>query len=144
MFHTVDGHVNCRLAEFANRPAGAGAALAALMLGLAGAAALLAGWTPLLFSIATVFLFAGPHNWLEARYFLTRLPARWGKLRAFFLVAFAGLFLLTATFATLPWLGRTFATSADFWHSAARRLELGGSCLGGHSDSDAQPAKPAA
>src|SRR5438105_1271393 len=39
-------------------PALSGTALAALMLGLAGAAALLAGWAPLLFSIATVFLFA--------------------------------------------------------------------------------------
>ena len=50
-------------------------------LALACAAALLAGWLPLGFSIVTVFLFAGPHNWIEARYFLTRLPARWGRLR---------------------------------------------------------------
>ena len=95
-----------------------GVVLAGLMLGLAVAAALLAGWAPLLFSIATVFLFAGPHNWLEARYFLTRLPARWGKLRPFFLVAFVGLAGLTAAFAALPWLGRTFATDANLWHSA--------------------------
>ncbi|MFL5340141.1 MAG: hypothetical protein ACJ8F7_08310 [Gemmataceae bacterium] len=95
-----------------------GVALAGVMLGLAVAAALLAGWAPLLFSIATVFLFAGPHNWLEARYFLTRLPARWGKLRPFFLVAFVGLAGLTVAFGALPWLGRTFATGSGFWHSA--------------------------
>ena len=56
-------------------------AFAAGALLLAGGAALLAGWAPLGFSIVTVFLFAGPHNWIELRYFLTRTPARWGRLR---------------------------------------------------------------
>ena len=74
-------------------------ALAAL--GLATAAATLAGWFPLRFSVVTVFLFAGPHNWLELRYFLTRLPARWGRLRGYFLFAFGGVFALTAAFAAL-------------------------------------------
>ncbi len=74
---------------------------AAACLLLAAAAALLAGWAPLGFSIVTVFLFAGPHNWLEIRYFLTRLPARWGKLRPFFLLGFAGIFGLTAVFAAV-------------------------------------------
>src|SRR5258707_1999865 len=86
-------------------PPVSGPILAGGMLGLAVAAALLAGWTPILFSIITVFLFAGPHNWLEARYFLTRLPARWGTLRPFFLVAFAGMVALTGFLAALPWLG---------------------------------------
>src|SRR5581483_7770018 len=71
---------------------------------LAVAAAALAGWAPLGFSIVTVFLFAGPHNWLEARYFLTRLPARWGRLRGYFLLAFAGVFGLTASFAAVAWV----------------------------------------
>src|SRR5690242_12173640 len=62
---------------------------------LAAASAFLAGWAPLGFSIVTVFLFAGPHNWIEARYFLSRLPARWGKLRVYFGLAFAGIFGLT-------------------------------------------------
>src|SRR5271165_4329570 len=75
------------------------------MIALAAAAALLAGWAPLGFSIVTVFLFAGPHNWFEARYFLTRLPARWGKLRSYFLVGFGGVFALTLAFAVFPWLG---------------------------------------
>jgi hypothetical protein len=76
-----------------------------LALGLAVAAALLAGWAPLGFSIVTVFLFAGPHNWVEARYFLGRLPARWGKLRTFFALAFAGVLGLTLAYAALAWLG---------------------------------------
>jgi hypothetical protein len=95
-----------------------GFVLAGAMLALAGAAALLAGWTPIVFSIVTVFLFAGPHNWLEARYFLTRLPARWGKLRGFFLFGFAGIVALTAIFASLPWLADSFRWGPDGWHSA--------------------------
>jgi hypothetical protein len=81
-----------------------GRAFAAALLGLMLAAAVLAGWAPIAFSIVTVFLFAGPHNWVEARYFLARLPARWGKLRGFFLFAFAGVFGLAASFAALRWL----------------------------------------
>src|SRR5437763_1362641 len=45
-------------------------ALAALAV--ACLSAVLAGWLPLGFSIVTVFLFAGPHNWLELRYFMGR------------------------------------------------------------------------
>jgi hypothetical protein len=84
-------------------------------LAIALAAALLAGWVPLRFSIATVFLFAGPHNWLEFRYFLTRLPARWGRLRGFFLFAFAGVLGLTAAFAGLYVWGRYGEPSDQAW-----------------------------
>src|SRR5207248_9340227 len=104
-------------------PPVAGPVLAGGMLVLAVAAALLAGWTPILFSVVTVFRFAGPHNWLEARYFLTRLPARWGTLRPFFLVAFAGMFALTGFLAALPWLGERLGaarvpTVVAGWNSA--------------------------
>jgi hypothetical protein len=77
---------------------------ATVTVGLAVAAAVFAGWLPLQFSFVTVFLFAGPHNWLEFRYFLTRMPGRWGKLRGFFLFAFSGIFVLTALFIGLRWL----------------------------------------
>jgi hypothetical protein len=73
-------------------------------LGVATGAALLAGWAPLQFSIVTVFLFAGPHNWLETRYFLTRLPGRWGRLRGFFLLSFAGIIGLTITYAVMVFM----------------------------------------
>lgn len=66
------------------------------------AACLLAGFTPIAFSIATVFLFAGPHNWLEARYFMTRMPPRWGKLRTYFILGLGGVPLLTAAMIILP------------------------------------------
>jgi len=65
-----------------------------------------------------VFLFAGPHNWIELRYFMARMPARWGKLRGFFLFAFAGVLGLTATFAALPWIADAFALEVDAWPTA--------------------------
>jgi hypothetical protein len=64
--------------------------------------ALFASWLPLQFSVVTVFLFAGPHNWFELRYFLTRLPVRFGKSRNFFLTAFSGIAFLTLSYIALP------------------------------------------
>src|SRR5580692_4120021 len=84
-------------------------------LGVALAAALLAGWVPVRFSIVTVFLFAGPHNWLEFRYFLTRMPARWGRLRSFFLSAFAGMFGLTAAYIGMTSLHAYSLLNDDLW-----------------------------
>ena len=54
---------------------------AAILIVGAGLSAALASLLPLQMSIVTVFLFAGPHNWFEARYFLMRLPARFGRSR---------------------------------------------------------------
>lgn len=72
-----------------------------LVLCLAGAAAF-ASWLPLQISIITVFLFAGPHNWFELRYFLMRLPVRFGRSRNFFVTAFTGLLVLTIAYVSLP------------------------------------------
>ena len=84
----------------------------------------LAGWAPLGFSIVTVFLFAGPHNWFELRYFLMRLPARFGKSRNFFLVAFAGIFVLTVGYLAFPalyylglWSGSNWIAVTGIWNS---------------------------
>src|SRR5947207_1464439 len=54
----------------------AGLPFALAALAVAGLSAFLSGWVPLGFSLVTVFLFAGPHNWLELRYFMGRLAAR--------------------------------------------------------------------
>ncbi|HEX4608357.1 MAG TPA: hypothetical protein VH092_09135 [Urbifossiella sp.] len=89
-----------------------GLPFAAGFVGLVVAAGVLAGAVPVAFSIATVFLFAGPHNWLEARYVLGRLPARVGKLRGFFLLSAAGMVGLTAGFAAIPWLYTQVDTAA--------------------------------
>ena len=78
--------------------------------------AALASWLPLQVSIVTVFLFAGPHNWFELRYFLMRLPVRFGKSRNFFVAAFAGIGLLTAGYVSLPvHLQLATSWSGDAW-----------------------------
>jgi hypothetical protein len=77
-------------------------------------AALLAGTAPIQISIWAVFLFAGPHNWMEARYLVSRLPARFGPLRIYFAVGFGGVLALAAGFWTLPWQG----SIPSLWHSS--------------------------
>jgi hypothetical protein len=101
------------------------AGFAALVVGAALASALLASWLPLQFSIVTLFLFAGPHNWFELRYFLMRLPARFGRSRNFFLTAFAGIGLLTLAYASLPalyysgrWSGASWPLAIGAWNTA--------------------------
>src|SRR6186997_2850938 len=85
--------------------AAAGARLfVAIVLACLLASATLASWLPLQLSIATLFLFAGPHNWFELRYFLMRLPVRFGRSRNFFITAFAGLAVLTCTYVSLPFI----------------------------------------
>lgn len=79
------------------------------------AAAAFASWLPLQVSIVTVFLFAGPHNWFELRYFLMRLPIRFGKSRNFFVTAFAGLGVLTLTYISLPFVYNAALWSEDAW-----------------------------
>ncbi len=91
-----------------------GIAIAAIMLGVATLGMVLAGWIPVEFSIATVFLFAGPHNWFEARYILGRLPARAGKLFGFFALSFAGIVGLTAAFALIPSYLRSGASTSEY------------------------------
>lgn len=94
------------------------------MLTCALLSAAFASWVPLQFSILTVFLFAGPHNLLEFRYFLTRLPVRFGKSQNFFLLAFGGIALLTAAYLALPilyyaqvWSGENWLTLIASWNA---------------------------
>jgi hypothetical protein len=96
----------------------------AISLGVAVLAAALAGWMPIGLSIATVFLFAGPHNWIEFRYFLSRMPVKWGRSRHFFQLAIVGAVGLTALYAALSflaraqsWEARQWALSAAIWNS---------------------------
>jgi hypothetical protein len=81
---------------------GPGLPFAAGLLALATAAAILAGVAPVGVAAAAVLLLAGPHNWLEARYALRRLPARAGKLWPFVAASAAGVLGLTAAFALIP------------------------------------------
>lgn len=98
--------------------------LAGILISCACLSAFFAGWLPLQFSVVTVFLFAGPHNWFEFRYFLMRLPVRFGKSRNFFLTAFAGIGALTLLYVGLPVVygfnllpDRTFPAMLASWNS---------------------------
>lgn len=88
-------------------------AFATGFVALSVGAAALAGWFPIEFSLATVFLFAGPHNWFEARYALGRLPARAGKLWGFFAVSAVGIVGLTVAYAAIPVLMPLFRRTSD-------------------------------
>ena len=97
---------------------------ATVLIASAGLSATLASWLPLQASIVTVFLFAGPHNWFELRYFLMRLPARFGRSRNFFIVAFTGIGLLTVAYVSLPalyylnlWSGANWPTAIATWNT---------------------------
>src|SRR5256886_11027461 len=99
-------------------------AFAAILVGSACWSAALSSWLPLQMSIVTVFLFAGPHNWFELRYFLMRLPARFGRSRNFFAVAFGGIFFLTLAYVSLPalyytnvWSGVNWLTAIATWNT---------------------------
>jgi hypothetical protein len=94
---------------------------AAAALATAAGAAFLAGWAPLGFSIVTVFLFAGPHNWLEFRYFLSQMPAHWGPLRGYFLLAVGGTAVLAAGFAGMPYLADALGWIAALVHLRSRQ-----------------------
>jgi hypothetical protein len=93
-------------------------AFAAIVAASAFLSAAFASWLPLQVSIVTVFLFAGPHNWFELRYFLMRLPARFGRSRNFFAVAFGGIFLLTIAYLSLPALYYANTWTAANWPAA--------------------------
>lgn len=104
--------------ERAERASTSAKLFAVMIIASACLSATIASWLPLQVSIATVFLFAGPHNWFETRYFLMRLPARFGRSRTFFAVAFAGIFLLTLAYVSLPALYYTNVWSGENWPNA--------------------------
>ncbi len=86
----------------------------ALGLTAFGAAAfLLTQQLPLTVSMIAVFLFAGPHNYLEFRYFLTRLPARAGKLKGYFCLSIAGVLALSLFYPAISMLASRFRWSSQ-------------------------------
>lgn len=99
---------------------------AALFLLFCLFSALLISWKPLQLSIITVFLFAGPHNWMELRYFLQRMPARWGKFRLFYTVGLGGVTLLSAAYITLYALGQSWYLNETAWTAS---IAIWNNCL---------------
>ena len=118
---------NISLAAWANTRTSTRTGVRSFAIVLVAAACLsaaLASWLPLQVSIVTVFLFAGPHNWFELRYFLMRLPARFGRSRNFFAVAFAGISTLTVAYLAMPalyyanlWSGANWPDAIATWNT---------------------------
>ncbi|MFM9904093.1 MAG: hypothetical protein ACKVQJ_05915 [Pyrinomonadaceae bacterium] len=78
-------------------------------------AAVLIGAAPLAASIATIFLFAGIHNFMEFRYFAARMPLRWGRSRLFYSVGIGGVIVLAAAYLTLYFASGNWLWSLDSW-----------------------------
>lgn len=88
-------------------------------------ASVLIGSFPLQASIATIFLFAGVHNFMEFRYFVSRMPLHWGRSRTFYSVGIGGVLILSAAYLTLYfasgnwlWSDESWAVSAAIWNTA--------------------------
>lgn len=79
------------------------------------AGAVLIGSFPLQLSIITIFLFAGPHNLMEFRYFAARMPVRWGKSKLFYSVGIGGVVVLTAAYLTLYFASGNWLWSLESW-----------------------------
>jgi hypothetical protein len=88
----------------------------AFVLSCAVAAALI-GSFPLQLSIVTIFLFAGPHNLMEFRYFAARMPVRWGRSRTFYSVGIGGVVVLTAAYLTLYFSSGNWLWSLESWQT---------------------------
>jgi hypothetical protein len=82
---------------------------------LCAISAALIGSFPLQLSILTIFLFAGPHNLMEFRYFAARMPVRWGKSRTFYSVGIGGVVVLTAAYLTLYFSSGNWLWSLESW-----------------------------
>ena len=80
-------------------------------------AAALIGSFPLQLSIVTIFLFAGPHNLMEFRYFAARMPVRWGRSRTFYSVGIGGVVVLTAAYLTLYFASGNWLWSLESWQT---------------------------
>ncbi len=78
-------------------------------------AAALIGSFPLQASIATIFMFAGVHNFMEFRYFAARMPLRWGRSRLFYSVGIGGVIVLAAVYLTLYFASGNWLWSLESW-----------------------------
>lgn len=80
-------------------------------------AAVLIGAFPLAASIATIFLFAGVHNFMEFRYFAARMPLRWGRSWLFYSIGIGGVIVLAAAYLTLYFASGNWLWSNESWLS---------------------------
>ena len=89
-----------------------------LVVGFVSACAFLAtlvGIFPLQVSIVSVFLFAGIHNLMEFRYFVARMPLRWGRSKPYYSVGIGGVIVLTTGYLTIYFMSGNWLWSAASW-----------------------------
>jgi hypothetical protein len=91
--------------------------LAGFLLACASGAAVI-GAFPLQMSIATIFVFAGVHNFMEFRYFVARMPLRWGRSRLYYSVGIGGVVILAGGYLTLYFSSGNWLWSYDTWGTA--------------------------
>jgi hypothetical protein len=82
---------------------------------LCAIAAAAIGAFPLQMSIATIFVFAGVHNFMEFRYFAARMPLRWGRSRLFYSVGIGGVVILAAAYLVLYFSSGNWLWSLNSW-----------------------------
>ena len=90
------------------------ALLAGFLLASAAGAAVI-GSFPLEASIVTIFLFAGAHNFMEFRYFVARMPLRWGRSRLYYTVGIGGVIVLAAAYLSIYFSSGNWLWSYDTW-----------------------------
>src|SRR5258705_8294276 len=73
------------------------------------------GSFPLAASIATIFAFAGVHNFMEFRYFAARMPLRWGRSRLFYSIGIGGVLVLATAYLTLYFASGNWLWSLNNW-----------------------------
>jgi hypothetical protein len=96
-----------------------------LFAGYCAISVLAIGAFPMEASIVTVFLFAGIHNWMEFRYFVGRMPLRWGRSRLYYTVGLGGVALLAMAYllafvgsGNWLWSNREWSVFVSWWNSA--------------------------
>lgn len=85
------------------------------LLGLSALGGLISCYPVLIATLSVAFL-AGPHNLMEARYLLGRLPSRTGKLRGYFWWSAVGVMAMGLSSLTLPFVGGPSALR--YWNAA--------------------------
>ena len=73
------------------------------------------GMFPLQLSIVTIFLFAGPHNLMEFRYFAARMPIKWGRSRTYYSFGIGGVVVLAVAYLWLYFASGNWLWSLDSW-----------------------------
>lgn len=105
---------NAKKFEFSNETSSAQIFAGGFLIFCVSAAALIGNF-PLQASILTIFLFAGVHNFMEFRYFVARMPVRWGKSKNYYAFGIGGVIILTAAYLAIYFTGDNWLWGLTDW-----------------------------